>query len=100
MCLPGHQEVMGHDPSEPRSHIDVMIAALAQRQNSVDEPGPSSSSRGGPSGGPSSRTPARSVTPAGNVTPAGAGTSAGSASGSGRNNTSPRQGICGFYSCC
>lgn len=90
----GHQEVMGNaDPVNPRSHIDEMIAALAQRQNSVDEAGPSNQQRAGPSAGSSagpSRTPARSVTPGGSSTPAGAGAS--STGGSGRNNTSPRGG--------
>lgn len=81
------------DPINPRSHIDEMIAALAQRQNSVDEAGPSNHQRAGPSAGPS-RTPARSVTPSGSNTPAGTGAS--SAGGSGRNNTSPRGGM---YSC-
>lgn len=89
-CL-GHQEVMASaDPVEPRSHIDEMIAQLAQRQNSVDEPGPSGTPRAGPSAGRS--TPARNSFSGG--TPAGmAGSSGGpSGNGSNRNNSSPRQG--------
>lgn len=79
----GHQEVMGNaDPPEPRSHIDEMIAVLAQRQNSVDEAGPSAGRQAGPS-----HTPARSSTPGGSAHTAGPG-----GSGSNRNNTSPRQG--------